>query len=166
MVHKYSVAGPGHDFNDLAITAAGDVYLTDTRAGAVWHLGKGADLIRLSERFAFANGIALSPNDSLLYVSTFPDGIMVLHLKTNITSPIARPADLCLAMIDGLYFRRGALTAIQWVHDAASCPLCADSRFSCDQTIRGSRTPQSFVRWGNHWSPRGQRFRLHGQHLG
>jgi hypothetical protein len=113
VVHKYSVTGPGHDFNDLAITAAGDVYLTDTSAGAVWHLGKGTDLTRLPGRFAFANGIALSPDGSLLYVSTFPEGITVLDLKTLVATPIARPDDLCLAMIDGLYFHRGTLIGIQ-----------------------------------------------------
>jgi hypothetical protein len=113
VVHKYSAAGPGHNFNDLVIADTGDVYLTDTSAGAVWHLGKGADLTRLPGRFASANGIALSPDRSLLYVSTFPEGITVLDLKTLIATPIARPGDLCLAMIDGLYFHRGTLIGIQ-----------------------------------------------------
>jgi hypothetical protein len=114
MVRGYSVPGSGHEFNDLVIAPAGDVYLTDTRAGAVWHLANGAaDLIKLSGRFEFANGIALSPDGSLLYVSTFPDGITVLDLETDVATPIGRPADLCLATIDGLYFHRGALIAIQ-----------------------------------------------------
>jgi sugar lactone lactonase YvrE len=114
MVRRYSVAGAGHEFNDLAIARAGDVYLTDTRAGMVWHLANGAaDLTRLSERFEFANGIAISPDGRLLYVSTFPDGITILDLKTGRATPIGRPANLCLATIDGLYFHRGALIAIQ-----------------------------------------------------
>lgn len=114
VVRKYSVAGPGHAFNDLAIASAADVYLTDTRAGAVWHLANGAaDLTRLPERFEFANGIALSPDGSLLYVSTFLDGITIMDLKTHVATPIARPTDLCLATIDGLYFHRGSLIAIQ-----------------------------------------------------
>lgn len=114
VIQKYSVAGGGHNFNDLAIGRRGDVYLTDTRAGAVLHLANGAtDLTRFSERFEFANGIALSPDDSLLYVSTFPDGIIVMDLKTHVTTPIAHPSDLCLATIDGLYFHRGELIAIQ-----------------------------------------------------
>jgi sugar lactone lactonase YvrE len=59
------------------------------------------------------NGIALSPDGNLLYVSTFPDGITVFDLKTSVATPIGRPANLCLATIDGLYFHRGALIAIQ-----------------------------------------------------
>jgi hypothetical protein len=114
LVRKYSVAGAGHLFNDLAIARSGDIYLTDTRADAVWHLANGAaDLTRLPQKFEFANGIALSSDDSLLYVSTYPDGITVLDLKSHIATPIARPGELCLATIDGLYFHRSALIAIQ-----------------------------------------------------
>jgi hypothetical protein len=38
MVRKYSLAGRGHSFNDLAFAPEGEIYLTDTLAGAVWHL--------------------------------------------------------------------------------------------------------------------------------
>ncbi len=114
LVHKYPIAAPGHDFNDLAFAPAGDIYFTDTRAGAVWHLANGAaHLNNLSERFEFANGITFSPDGRLLYVSTFPDGITVLDLKTQNAAPIAHPPDLCLATIDGLYYYRGTLIAIQ-----------------------------------------------------
>ncbi|HXP87862.1 MAG TPA: SMP-30/gluconolactonase/LRE family protein [Bryobacteraceae bacterium] len=114
VLRTYTVAGPGHEFNDLAIAPSGDVYLTDTRAGAVWHLANGAaGLTQFPERFEFANGITLSPDGRLLYVSTFPDGITVMDLKTHGAAPIARPPDVCLATIDGLYFHQGALIAIQ-----------------------------------------------------
>jgi hypothetical protein len=114
VIRKYAVTGPGHTFNDLVIAASGEVYLTDTRAGAVWSLANSAgNLTRFPGRFEFANGIALSPDDSLLYVSTFPNGITVVDLKTRAATPAARPAGLCLANIDGLYFYRGALIAIQ-----------------------------------------------------
>lgn len=114
VIRKYAVAGSGHLFNDLAIATSGDVYLTDTRAGAVWHLANGSDdLARFPGRFESANGIALSPDESLLYVSTFPDGITIIDLKTHTATPIARPAGLCLGAIDGLYFHAGTLIAIQ-----------------------------------------------------
>jgi hypothetical protein len=114
LIRKYAVTGSGHVFNDLAIASTGDVYLTDTRAGAVWRLAHGADhLTRTPNRFEFANGIALSAEGNLLYVSTFPDGITVIDLKTSLARPIGRGSGLCLAAIDGLYFYRGALIAIQ-----------------------------------------------------
>ena len=49
----------------------------------------------------------------MLYVSTYPDGIAIVDLKTGVATPLRRPDNLCLAAIDGLYFRRGALIAIQ-----------------------------------------------------
>jgi sugar lactone lactonase YvrE len=112
LLHRNTVTGPGHNFNDLAIAPAGDVYFTDTRAAAVWRLRNGA-LEKLPGRFNAANGIAISPDGRLLYVSTFPDGITVVNLKTGAAAPIARPANFSLAMIDGLYFDRGSLIAIQ-----------------------------------------------------
>jgi hypothetical protein len=114
LVRRYAVKGSGHEFNDLAIASGGDVFVTDTRAGAVWRLASGeTELHRLQGQFEFANGITLSPDGGLLYVSTFPEGIAVVDLKTGEAAPIARPSTLCLATIDGLYYYRGALVAIQ-----------------------------------------------------
>jgi hypothetical protein len=48
LVRRYAVSG-AHNFNDLAFAASGNVYLTDTRAGAVWELKRGgAALTRIS----------------------------------------------------------------------------------------------------------------------
>lgn len=114
VIRKYAVSGPGHTFNDLAIGPRGDVYLTDTRTAAVWILRSGtSELTKLPGQFTAANGIALSPNADLLYVSAFPDGITLVDLNTRTATPIARPAGICLAMIDGLYLHDGALIAIQ-----------------------------------------------------
>jgi hypothetical protein len=113
-VRRYKITGPGHTFNDLTIAPNGEIYLTDTPAAAVWYMAKGSpDLTKLPGRFEFANGIARSQDAKLLYVSTFPDGITVVDLKTGKSSPIVHPAGLCLATIDGLYVHHGALIAIQ-----------------------------------------------------
>ena len=67
----------------------------------------------LPGRFEFANGIAISADARRLYVSTFPDGVTVFDLRTHVASGLQRPASLCLANVDGLYFYRGDLVAIQ-----------------------------------------------------
>jgi sugar lactone lactonase YvrE len=114
LVRRYPVDGAPHSFNDLTFAPSGDIYLTDTPAGAVWHLANGAaELSKIPGKFPLANGIAISPDGSLLYVATYPDGILVVDLKTNAITPIPQPADLCLATIDGLYFHRDSLIAIQ-----------------------------------------------------
>lgn len=113
MIRVYRVTGAGHNFNDLTITQGGDIYLTDTAAGAVWYLANGGDLKKLAGQFKFANGITVSADARTLYVSTFPDGVTVVDLKRMLAAPLRHSADLCLANIDGLYFYKGALVAIQ-----------------------------------------------------
>lgn len=114
LVRRYPVSGAPHSFNDLTFAPSGDIYLTDTPAGAVWHLANSAaELSKIPAKFPFANGIAISSDGTLLYVATYPDGILLVDLKTNVIAPIPHPADLCLATIDGLYFHRDSLIAIQ-----------------------------------------------------
>ena len=106
--------GPGHLLNDLVISPTGEAFITDTRVGTVWRLTPGAqELETLPGRFEFANGIAMSSDEKRLYVSTFPDGVTVFDLRTHTASALQRPAGLCLANVDGLYFYRGDLIAIQ-----------------------------------------------------
>ena len=114
VIRSYHVHGKGHTFNDLAFAPGGEIYLTDTPAAAIWYLANSAsDLGRLPGRFESANGITLSSDGTWLYVSTFPDGITVVNLKTRVAMPMVHPEELCLATIDGLYFHDGALIAIQ-----------------------------------------------------
>jgi hypothetical protein len=119
MVRKHAV-GAGHLLNDLVISPTGEVFMTDTRGGAVWRLAPGAqELEILPGQFQFANGIAFSSDAERLYVSTFPDGVTVFDLRTHAASALRRPSGLCLANVDGLYFYRGNLIAIQtvsWPH--------------------------------------------------
>jgi hypothetical protein len=106
--------GAGHLLNDLVISPSGEAFFTDTRVGAVWRLAPGAqELEMLPGKFEFANGVAISSDAKRLYVSTFPDGITVFDLRTHTTLALQRPAGLCLANVDGLYFYRGDLIAIQ-----------------------------------------------------
>ena len=113
---KYVVPGKGHQLNDIAIGATGDVFATDTPGGAIWTLRPGAPrLERLLPdlRFHFANGIAVSRDGRTLYVSNYPDGISVVDLRSGIREAVRHPAGLCLALVDGLYTHGRSLIAIQ-----------------------------------------------------
>jgi hypothetical protein len=123
--------GTGHLLNDLVISSTGEAFITDTRAGAVWRLTPGAqELEILPGRFEFANGIALSSDAKWLYVSTFPDGITVFDLRTHTASALQRPAALCLANVDGLYFYRGHLIAPRVIRIVVSRDGKAATRFN------------------------------------
>lgn len=115
LLGKYALA-QGHYFNDLAIQAEGDVFVTDTQAGAVYWIPRATDRLELFSaglRIAAANGIALSDDGRKLYVAGFPDGLVVVDLPSRSFHALAHPASLCLATIDGLAFFQGSLIAIQ-----------------------------------------------------
>ncbi len=115
LLGTYALAG-AHVFNDLAVSSRGEVFITDTKEGAVYKLpGENGTLERLAPKHVFtaANGIALSSDERKLFVANFADGITAVDLASESTTPIRHPAEICLAYIDGLYAQKGSLIAIQ-----------------------------------------------------
>jgi hypothetical protein len=113
---KYIAQGTGSRLNDIAVAPSGDVFVTDTAAGAVQVLHRGGERLEPflpAVRFQFANGIAVSPSGRLLYVSNYPDGISVVELRNRSVRPLAAPGGVCLALVDGLYSWRQSLIAVQ-----------------------------------------------------
>jgi WD40 repeat protein len=105
-----------HVFNDLALSSKGMVYVTDTAEGSVYALDNRTNAFRrVAPHYTFsaANGIALSPDEQLLYVSAWRDGLDVIDLRSEAVTPISHPDDVSLAFIDGLYAAGQNLIAIQ-----------------------------------------------------
>ncbi len=118
LIQKYTISltGERHYFNDLAISSKGDVFVTDTQAGAVYWVKAPAGKLEIFDpnlKVPNANGIALSDDGNTLYVASFPDGITVVDLASKTSHAIKHPADLCLGGIDGLSYYKGNLVAIQ-----------------------------------------------------
>lgn len=117
-----SVAPPDtttdHLLNDLAITPAGDLFVTDTYQGTVYRLRRGQTRLELLARpdphFSDANGIALSDDGRRLYVA-FLQGIAVVDQTTGRVTLLPGPPSVSSAGIDGLYYSRGSLVAVQTV---------------------------------------------------
>ncbi len=112
---KYVLTGP-HLFNDLVFNSQGEVFVTDTKGGAVYRSVARENQLKqlaVNHKFTAANGIALSSDEKTLYVSAFGDGITVVDITSEATHPLARPSGVCLAYIDGLYFHNRSLIAIQ-----------------------------------------------------
>ena len=64
-----TVLAEGVSGNDLAVTAAGEIYVTDPAAHKVWYIGLDRKPRVVHEGISFPNGILLSPDESLLIVA-------------------------------------------------------------------------------------------------
>jgi sugar lactone lactonase YvrE len=117
LLRKYTQASPHtkHLFNDVAVSASGDVFVTDSEAGAVRVLRSGADALvaLVPERtFSYPNGLVLSEDGARLYVAHF-GGISLVDPKTGQLTPVQAPQETPLQGIDGLSLYQGSLIAIQ-----------------------------------------------------
>lgn len=106
-----------HSFNDLVVTPAGDVYVTDNDEASVYRARAGADTLELvarpdRARFTGANGIALSADGTRLYVA-FIEGVARVDPATGRVRYLSVPPGVTTAAVDGLYWHAGDLVAIQ-----------------------------------------------------
>jgi hypothetical protein len=131
-VHAYELPGGGlvaryaapdsavpHLLNDLVVTRAGDVYVTDTEAHAVYRLPAGGERLERIHggvaTFRYPNGIAVDPAERHLYVAHL-EGISVRPLRAGAGAAfveVPRPAGVSAAGIDGLYACADRLVAVQ-----------------------------------------------------
>jgi len=112
---RRSVSGEARSFNDLVVAADGTVYATDSLAGAVFRLDPGSErLVRIAADtpMNYANGIALTDDGLALYVA---QGLSLrrIDLASGAVTAVAAPRDFALLSIDGLYWHRGRLVAVQ-----------------------------------------------------
>jgi len=118
LLGKYVLPGrPGepHLLNDVAVAPGGEVYVTDSEAGAVWRLRPGAGALEPflpAGTMIYPNGIALSPDGARLFVAHFR-GIARVDVASGKTAPLSAPAAIRCAGVDGLALHQGALVAVQ-----------------------------------------------------
>jgi hypothetical protein len=106
-----------HLFNDIVVMPNGDVYVTDTAEGTVWTLRAGSETLQRFTRpqpwsLTSANGITLSGDGRRLYVA-FTAGIGAVDLRTHAVHLLPVPRDVTTAGVDGVYWYRGTLVAVQ-----------------------------------------------------
>jgi sugar lactone lactonase YvrE len=102
-------------FNDMALTPNGDLYVTDTLGGAVFRLGSGArEMERVTPAGAVngPNGIAATDDGRSLFVAQGAN-LRRIDLADRSVTTIARPQGATLIGIDGLYWSKGGLIAVQ-----------------------------------------------------
>ncbi len=104
-----------HFLNDMVVDAKGNIYLTDTKDQSIFLLKYQADSLELfykSPEIEFPNGIALSDDNSKLYIASMPLGIKILDISTK--RILNKTDTLGISQgIDGLEFYEGNLYAVQ-----------------------------------------------------
>jgi len=118
-----------HFLNDIALASDGAVYVTDSITGTIYRAGPNATaLTPLLTLPSGGNGIALTPNEDVLYVADAGDGAFRVDLATRAFVRLETPEGVEIGA-DGFYLYEGDLIAIQPYSD--DCRVC---RFTLDAT--------------------------------
>lgn len=116
LVKRMDVPPTGEHFlNDLIMDQAGNLYITDTKDSSVYRLTAGSDSLELffkSPEIKYPNGIALSDDNTKLYIAAFQDGIRILDIREKKLLNRADTTGISNG-IDGLEFHKGNLYAVQ-----------------------------------------------------
>ena len=101
-------------FNDLVVHPSGDVYVSAGPDGIFRIPGEAGRLEPFfAEQGLLVNGLDLSPDGRRLFLADSSRGIRRLELATRKSAALPAPPGSDLRGIDGLYFHRGGLVAIQ-----------------------------------------------------
>jgi hypothetical protein len=105
----------GGFLNDVALTSTGEAFATNTGTGEVFRASPdhdGLEPFLPLHSVVQANGIAVSPDDKLLFVAGWI-GVARVDISTRQLELLAKPRNIADANIDGLYFHKGTLVGIQ-----------------------------------------------------
>jgi sugar lactone lactonase YvrE len=117
LIKKYDLSNKPnvHFLNDLTINSRGDTFITDTVTGDIYLISRRKDELELFVNLgqkAFPNGIDLSGDEKHLFVAA-DGGIRVINLRDKRSRILKLPDGVSPVVIDGLYFYKESLIAIQ-----------------------------------------------------
>ncbi len=106
-----------HWLGDLVINSRGDVFITDSQApGAVYAIFQQKDELELfipAGPFRSPQGLDFSHDEKHLFVADYSIGILKFDVATKQHIKLAAPENLAWIGIDGMYFYKNSLIAIQ-----------------------------------------------------
>jgi hypothetical protein len=104
-----------HGFNDLVVGKDGDIFLTDSVSNEVYHFSPQTKIfasLALSRELSAPNGIAFADDGHLLFIAD-DFGMVRFDTAAKSSSEVNPGPHNTLAGIDGLYYRKGTLIAVQ-----------------------------------------------------
>ncbi len=116
LLGRYPAREPGkHCFNDLVLLPDGEIFLTDTLANQLYRFQPKAQAfseVKVSRELVEPNGITLSGDNLFLYIAD-QLGVIRMEVKTGESVEVHAGLHSTLAGVDGLYWHKGSLIAIQ-----------------------------------------------------
>lgn len=105
----------GHVLGDLAVGPAGDVFVTDSNDPVLYRLRPNGDTLEALRHplFRSLQGLAPSPDGTLLYLSDYSHGLLRVDLATNRVTRLADAPNSTSLGCDGIAWDRGAIVAVQ-----------------------------------------------------
>jgi hypothetical protein len=104
-----------HGFNDLVLLANGDAFVSDSAMRAIYKIDVARGAVSrffADDDITFPNGIALSPDERLLYVAHV-EGVSAIEIATGRRTQLSIARDMTVASIDGLIAVGRSLYGVQ-----------------------------------------------------
>jgi len=110
-------------FNDLALSHNGDAFITDSYASRIYRVASNLEKMELfagpDSLLQYVNGIALSPDDRLIYAASGAR-IVIIDTETGTLRPIGDPTGSGSKGIDGIVWYKGSLIGVANTGDTES----------------------------------------------
>ncbi len=105
-----------HAFGDLIIAKNGDVFASDSISPNIYRIETKRDELEIflsSDNFSSLQGLAFTPDEKILFAADYSKGIFRISMNDKKIVQIGVDAATNPIGIDGIYFDRGNLIAIQ-----------------------------------------------------
>jgi hypothetical protein len=118
LLKKYTmpIAQPDGTFGDLILNKAQEVFISDSKNNIIWKVNEktnGLETFFTSPNFWNIQGIAFSPDEKYLFIADYIKGLFRLTIANLELVQLTNTTNASLKGIDGLYYYRGNLVAIQ-----------------------------------------------------
>ena len=105
----------GHTLGDVAVSASGDVFTSDSREPVLYRLRRGATQFEAfrDPLFRSLQGIAIPPEGRHVYVADYSHGLLRVDLASKQVTRLADAASSTSLGVDGLVWYHNSLIGIQ-----------------------------------------------------
>ena len=118
LINKYLLSNEAekHALGDLVLNKNGDVFATDSVSPYIYFIDSKQDKLDIflkSDLFSSLQGLDFAPNEKIIFVADYSKGVFKIELETKKITQLKSAQNIMPIGIDGLYFHRGKLIAIQ-----------------------------------------------------